>query len=318
VRWPILGVVWEELAATRSGILTRKQALVAGLTDEAIEAQVSAARWQRVYPGVLATFSGPLSREAQLWAAVLSVGTGAVLSHETAAELLGLIDGSSEVVHVTVPVSRNVRPRPGIVLHRSRNVERLRHPVLEPPRTRLEETVIDLTQTSPDLDAAIGWLVKAVASRRTTAARLLAAVTARHRVRWRRDLISGLSDVAEGCHSMLELRYARRVERGHRLPRGDRQHKRDRWYDDVAYTGFGVLVELDGRAAHAGEGVFRDHRRDNAAVISGAKVLRYGLADVTRRPCAVAAEVAAVLRAAGWAGRPRDCGPGCALPHRRG
>lgn len=311
-------MVWDDVAGGQAGILTRRQALAAGLSDEAIEAQVGAARWQRVYPGVLATFSGPLGREARLWAVVLSVGAGAVLSHETAAELHGLIDSPSPVVHVTVPVSRNIRPRPGVVLHRSRNVERLRHPVLEPPRTRLEETVVDLTQTSPDLDRAIGWLVKAVASRRTTAGRLSEALAARHRVRWRRELIAAVSDVAGGCHSMLELSYVRQVERAHRLPRGDRQHKRDRWYDDVTYTGFGVLVELDGRAAHAGERVFRDHRRDNAAVLSGAKVLRYGAADVMRRPCVVAGEVAAVLRAAGWTGRPRTCGPGCALPQQRG
>ncbi|GAA0898888.1 hypothetical protein [Virgisporangium aurantiacum] len=306
--------MWDQQA----GILTRRQALAAGLTDEAIDAQVGAARWQRVYPGVLATFSGPVGREAQLWAAVLFAGTGAVLSHETAAELHKLVSEPAEVVHISIPVGRSVRARPGIVLHRSRNVERLRHPVLEPPRTKLEETVLDLTQTSPDLDSAIGWLVKAVASRRTTATRLLEALTARHRVRWRRELTNALSDVADGCHSMLELRYARAVERAHRLPHGCRQRRRGSWYDDVAYIDFGVLVELDGRAAHAGERVFRDHRRDNAAVLSGAKVLRYGLADVTRRPCVVAGEVATVLRSAGWVGHPRSCGPGCPLPQQRG
>ena len=306
--------MWDQQA----GIITRQQALAAGLTDEAIDAQVGAGRWQRVYPGVLATFSGPVGRDARLWAAVLSAGPGAVLSHETAAELLGLLDEPVEAVHVTVPVERNIRPRPGIVLHRSRNVERSRHPVLEPPRTRLEETVLDLTQTSPTLDASIGWLVRAVASRQTTAARLLTALAARHRVRWRRELIAALSDVADGCHSMLELRYARQVERAHRLPRGCRQRRRGSWYDDITYTGFDVLVELDGLAGHAGERVFRDHRRDNAAVLSGAKVLRYGYADVTRRPCVVAGEVATVLRAAGWVGHPRGCGPGCPLPQQRG
>lgn len=307
--------MWQEAAAAQAGILTRRQALATGVSDETIEAQVRAGRWLRVYPGVLATFSGRLGREAQIWAALLASKPGAVLSHETAAELFGLGDGSADVVHVTVPVERNIRSRPGIVLHRSRNAERLRHPTLEPPRTRLEETIVDLTQTSTDLDTAIGWLVKAVASRRTTAGRLLEALTARHRLQWRRELVAALADVAEGCHSMLELRYARLVERAHRLPRGHRQRRRGSWYDDVAYAEFDLLVELDGRAAHAGERVFRDHRRDNAAVLSGAKVLRYGLADVSRRPCRVAGEVATVLRAAGWPGPLRTCGPGCGIPH---
>jgi hypothetical protein len=43
----------------------------------------------------------------------------------------------------------------------------------------------------------------------------------------------------------------------------------------------------------------------------GSRVLRYGFADVAHRPCAVAREVAAVLSAAGWRGRPRSCGPAC-------
>jgi very-short-patch-repair endonuclease len=133
----------------------------------------------------------------------------------------------------------------------------------------------------------------------------------RQRVRWRRDLAAALQEVADGCHSMLELRYVRLVERPHGLPRGVRQNRRDRWRDDVTYAGYAVTVELDGRLAHPAERAFRDHRRDNAAVLTGLTVLRYGHADLAHRPCAVAREVAAVLRAAGWLGRPRSCGPGC-------
>jgi very-short-patch-repair endonuclease len=72
-----------------------------------------------------------------------------------------------------------------------------------------------------------------------------------------------------------------------------------------------VHVELDGRRAHPESARFRDHRRDNAAVVAGGRVLRYGYADIAERPCAVAREVAAVLVAAGWAGSVRRCGTGC-------
>jgi very-short-patch-repair endonuclease len=305
--------VWDRQA----GIITRQQALSAGLTDDTIGAQLAAGRWQRVHPGVLATFSGPLSRAAQLWAAVLFAGPGAVLSHETAAELIGLDGRHEQRIHVTVPAPRTPVVRHGVVVHRSRNVAGTRHPVLEPPRTRIEETVVDLTQTSRDLDMAVGWLIRAVASRRTTPARLLATLTARRRVRWRRELTDALSDVADGCHSLLELRYARRVERAHRLPRGERQRPRGATYEDVAYPEFGTSVELDGKVNHVAEHAFRDHRRDNAVVLAGARVLRYGFADVAQRPCVVAAEVATVLRSAGWPGNPRACGAGCRLPQQR-
>jgi very-short-patch-repair endonuclease len=132
-------------------------------------------------------------------------------------------------------------------------------------------------------------------------------------VRWRPDLVAALRNVADGCHSILELRYKKRVEQAHRLPAGVRQQRRDRWRDDVAYPLQHLMVELDGQFAHPAERAFRDHRRDNAAVLAGAAVLRYGYADVTDRPCVVAREVGAVLAAAGWAGYPRRCGPACTV-----
>jgi len=303
--------VWEQIAAAQAGILARRQALAAGVSPDTIKARMTSGRWQRVYPGVLATFSGPVSRSALMRAAVLACGPDAVLSHESAAELTGLIGQDDRLVHVSVPLHRQVRPRPGIVVHRSMYVRA--HPALEPPRTRIEDTVVDLTQSASALESATGWLIRAVGARLTTPARLLEVIHSRTRIRWRREMVTALADAAQGTHSMLELRYLRTVERAHGLPPGTRQHRRGRWYDDVDYADFGVTVELDGRAAHPAELAFRDHRRDNAAVLVGSRVLRYGHADVARQPCMIAAEVAAVLRAAGWRGQPRACGPRCQL-----
>lgn len=303
--------MWEQTAAIQANILTRRQALAAGVSPDMIKARMASGRWQRVYPGALATFSGPVPRAALLWAAVLVSGPGAVLSHETAAELAGLIDEPGQNVHVSVPLARRIAPKPGIVVHRSTYARS--HPALRPPRTRIEDTVVDLTQAAVVLENATGWLIRAVGARLTTPARLLDVIQSRYRIRWRRELIAVVSDVADGAQSMLELRYLRNVERAHGLPHGIRQRRRGRWYDDVEYAEFNVSVELDGRAAHPAELAFRDHRRDNAAVLIGSRVLRYGYADVAHRPCAVAAEVAAVLRAAGWRGQPRPCGPACQL-----
>ena len=72
--------------------MTRRQALDAGMSLGAIAAKIRFGRWQRVHAGVYATFTGPVTRDAQLWAAVLAAGPGAQLSHQTAAEINRLTD----------------------------------------------------------------------------------------------------------------------------------------------------------------------------------------------------------------------------------
>jgi hypothetical protein len=299
-----------QLLDDQHGVLTRAQALASGLTRSAIAARLASGRWQRVRPGVYATFSGPLARESILWAALLRAGSGAVLSHESAAELAGLRE-PSETIHVTVPGNRTPTHIPGVVVHRCTRIDQRRHPTRTPPQTRVEETVLDLTQSSRDEAEAIAWLTRAVGSRLTTADRLAAALRRRPKVRSRAMLMAALSDVHGGSHSPAELAYLRRVERAHHLPRSRRQVRRAERgpsrYDDVRYLRYRTRVELDGRAAHPDHERWRDMRRDNDAVVAGDRVLRYGFADLRAAPCHIAAQVASVLQAGGWRGRPRAC-----------
>ena len=125
----------EDLLARQAGVLTRAQALCCGVTDSRIRAQLRAGRWQRVRHRVYCSTTGRLAHEQQLWAAVLSAGEGAVLSHFTAAELHEIGPGSP-VIHVTVPAARTPRSTPGVALHRSRRLATdAVHPSLLPPRT---------------------------------------------------------------------------------------------------------------------------------------------------------------------------------------
>ena len=119
-----------------------------------------------------------------------------------------------------------------------------------------------------------------------------------------------------GDHSVLEYRYDRDVERAHGLPEPVRQApfagpngrrgRRDRLYQQ-----YGVVVELDGRLAHAIEDQWRDKARDNAAAVDRKQTLRYDWKQVSKDACATAVEVAKVLQVHGWDGRPRPCAPGC-------
>lgn len=57
---------------------------VNGISRSTVSHYLDDCRWQAVYPGrgVYATFTGPLSRTAELWATVLACGTGAASERE--------------------------------------------------------------------------------------------------------------------------------------------------------------------------------------------------------------------------------------------
>jgi hypothetical protein len=307
-----------DLLQRQSGVLTRAQALSDGMTRKQIEVRLSSGRWQRLHPGVYATFTGDLRRSARLWGAVLRAGDQAVLSHHTAAELHGLMATPATAIHVMVPSGQLVAPIQGVTLHYSCRVAEARHPVRTPPQTRVEETVLDLAGGTASLDEALGWIFRACGSRKTTPERIAAAMAGRARMRWRTELVAALGLGADGVHSLLEFRYVSRVERPHGLPAATRQYRvtrsGQRQYQDVTYQAYGVVVELDGRVAHPVELRWRDIRRDNASTAVGQATLRYGWADVTQRPCLAAAEVGAALSGRGWDGRLRRCGRACQLP----
>lgn len=307
-----------DVAAQQHGVLGLHQAVAAGLTQWRVGWLVRSGRWQRVHTRVYATFSGPLPFEALVWAAILRAGRGAVASHRTAAYLDGLCDDPGPVIHLTLPADRHVRSRiDGVRLHYAHRLDRTRHPSRVPPRTRIEETVLDLVDETRRPHDVETWVTAACQRRRTTPERLAAALGLRKKISWRPMLESMLGDVAAGAESPLELCHLRSVERAHALPRGHRQRRvaggRVVWVD-VDYTGFRLRVELDGRVGHADEGRFRDRHRDNRATTDGHATLRYGHADVFGDPCGVAAEQARVLRDRGWTGAPRACGSGCRTP----
>ena len=311
------------------GVIARWQAPAVGLSFSAVDAQLRRGRWQPLYRGVYAAYTGAPPRESALWAGVLRGGPGAVLSHHTAAELDGLTDRLSRVIDVTVGHDRRVSlsgeerrgPAPRLIFHRTRRLDDIRHPARTPPRTRVEETILDLIQCSSSFDDVLSWLCKGCSRRLVTPPLIHTAVGMRGRLRWRDDVLGALPLIAAGVHSPLEYRYLRDVEDAHGLPKAKRQARRlsgksrprPRYLDNL-YEAFGVVVELDGQADHLVEDRWSDIRRDNANARSGIMTLRYNWADVTRRPCEVAADVVGALRIRGWDGVPHPCAPSCSLP----
>jgi hypothetical protein len=301
-------------------VITLGQAVSAGVPAKAVRALAHAGRWQVMHRGVYAAFTGKPSRQATLWAALLRAGPDAVLSHQSAAALWGLVSSPDPVIHVTVPHdSRPDRcgPIPGVVVHRSRSLQRARHPVLMPPRTRIEETVLDLVDGSRNFDEVYDWICRAIGRRRTTAQRIWTALQSRPRTRWRLETALSLGYAEGGALSVLELRYVRGVERAHGLPAATRQarirHETGNRYLDNLYVDYRACVEIDGTAAHPEDEQWRDKSRDRwNAVHEGIDTIRIGVRDLIskERQCRVAADVTKWLSGRG----PRvgyPCGPGC-------
>jgi hypothetical protein len=268
--------------------------------------RVRFADWQRIQRGVYATFSGKVTREAQLWAALLRAGPEAVLSHQTAAELYGLLKQPSPMIHLTVPATTNPARKgriPGVVVHRSRILEVTRHPVLSPPRTRIEHAVLDLIEEMADPADRYDLICRAIGSRLTTAGRLGEALDQRSRFRERREAESALGDVGQGALSNLERWYLRGVERRHKLPVATRQARvrigGKSSYLDNLYEDYLVCVELDGTAAHPAGEQWRDKRRDRRHLaLEKLVTMRFGYLDLRteQAQCRTAGEVARVLR----------------------
>jgi predicted transcriptional regulator of viral defense system len=302
------------LAQRQAGAISRPQIIDAGLSPQLIIRRLERGRWQQLYRGVYATFSGLPPRKTWLWAAVLSAGEGAVLSHQTAAELHGLLDHPTDAIYVTVPSNRRIATR-GLIIRTSNRVEQAQQPNRAPPRTSVEETVLDLAQLAPGFDGACSWITRACAKRLTTEEKLRAALAMRKKMRWRAELDDVLAAAGSGIHSVLEYRYLRDVERAHGLPRSRHQVRAvidgKVVYRDAYYEEFRVAVELDGRLAHPDEERWRDSHRDTQAGAQGVQTCRYDWRDVYARACQTALLQAQVLRRRGWRGTPKPCSPGC-------
>jgi len=307
-----------EQARLQAGVISRRQAMqTGGMSRNGIHTKVTSGRWRHIHLGVYATFTGPVTRDASLWAALLYAGKGAQLSHETAAEILRLTDQRSAVIHVTIPAERRVRPVRDVVIHRSSYLEagwRFARGV--PPHTWTEETIADLVDAAANFDDAVGWVTAGFQRNLVAEARLRQVMAARKKLRWRDRLDEIIPMAAAGTHSALEYRYDRDVERAHGLPPARRQvpyEKQDgtKGYRDRCYDQYGLVIELDGRRFHGEDRTDCDRRRDNDAAVTTGATLRYGWDDVTRTPCETAAQLFAALRERGYRGVLKPCSGAC-------
>ncbi len=275
-------VIVGEIAVLQLGLITRRQAIEAGVTDNQIKKRVRAGRWRRARTGVFAVAGAPRTWEQGVLAAVLRAGDGAVASHSCAAVLHSFPDSVRELPEVTAPPGRHPRI-PGVRVHR---------PALLPehdvrviggiPVTSFARTLVDCTghwslgQIARALDSGLVRNVVTLWSveRSLTA---LGQAPGRHPSKlW--TLLAERGTEPIESESRPEIRMLR-VLRDGGLAAPTQQHwvrfGKDRFRLDLAYPRAKLAIEYDGWDTHRTRSAFdADRRRDRILALNGWVVLR--------------------------------------------
>ena len=133
----------EALVVRQRGVVSRQQLRDLGLSDTMIARWLRTRRLHRLHRQVFAIGHTALSIEARLWAALLYAGTGAVLSHTTAAWIWSLIDTEPTCIHLSVCGRRSSLP--DVRIHHTRRVEAVEHRGFRV--TPVSRTLLDLASS---------------------------------------------------------------------------------------------------------------------------------------------------------------------------
>jgi predicted transcriptional regulator of viral defense system len=290
----------EERAALQHGIVTMAQLEALGLSGRAVRHRVAMGRLRRVHRGVYSVERPGM--KGRWMAAVLAGGTGAVLSHRSAAALWGVFDDRRPTVEITIPHATG-RKRPGIEVHSGTSLSHRDAATVDGiPCTPLARTLLDLaakvdgrsltraidraeTLREFDLRAVDELLAR---SRGLRGAGALAAVLEHYR--------------QTVTHSEAEERFLAVATRA-----GVPMPEVNAWIPlsdgggyspDFLWRDQRLIVEVDGRTHHARRGAFlHDRRRDRRLALAGYQTHRYAAEEVFTQPGRVAEELRRLLAA---------------------
>jgi very-short-patch-repair endonuclease len=285
--------LWE-LAARQHGVVSRAQ-LRAYCSDQEIKTQVAVGRLHRLYRGVYAVGHTRLTARGQWMAAVLACGPDAVLSHQDAAALHGLLRPPTGAIHVTAPRRHDL---PGIRCHIAEHAHVTEIDGI--PVTTLERALFDLAGTLQFAPA----LRQAQHEDRLHLRRLTALVAGNpgHRgVEVVRRALAELTEEPGWTQSELERRFGT-LCRTHRLPLPVTNQYLEGELVDAYWPDHGLVVEVDGWRTHKTRAAFEaDRARDAKLVAAGYRVLRFTYRRIVQDPEGVADELRRALSA------PRGC-----------
>lgn len=286
------------LLRRQNGLITREQAVQAGMSSRRVTLAVQRQEWERLLPRVFHDLTHPLSPLATIRAVHLWAGPESVIGSRAAGYLWKQVPDPPTTIEVVIDPRRHLRPRPGIRVVRRR---------LDPSSVTSYDGIAVLRPPA----ALIGTLLETTKDRAGLLDRqlqghhdlreLTAHLDARRHDRGAADLRRLLLTAADGTEAASE-RLCTRLLRRHGISGWVSNHpvtvNGHRYRLDLAFLDQRLAIELDGWAFHSTPSTFRrDRARQNELLLDGWLVLRFTWHDLVRAPDRVVAEIQAALAA---------------------
>lgn len=177
--------------------MTSAQLQAWGVGRAVVSRRIAGGDWQRLWRGVIALHSGAITWRERACGALLYAGDGAALSHTSAAFVHGIVPTPGPRIVVSIPVSRDVSPQPGLEVRRRRSMPyaggRIR-------AVGVDATVLDLVHELESEDDVVGLVCEAVRLG-VLPGRLLVQAGERRFLRHRQLVVNLLGDEGRGVES---------------------------------------------------------------------------------------------------------------------
>jgi hypothetical protein len=282
------------LAERQYGVVALWQLVALGLAAATVRGRVAAGRLHPIHRGVYAVGHKRLTKSGRWMAAVLACGEGAVLSHISAGELLGIANGRG--IHVASP-TRSRNGIPGVILHHPSGLrDDERTEVDHIPCTSVTRTLVDLATIFDAQQIKRAW--------QDAQRQGLLDVTAvrpyldqpRKGIANLRALVELQEDVPD-TKTEFEHRFHDLMRANPDIPQPVYNVALHGYVVDAAWLKQRLIVELDSRGFHWHRAE-EDYDRDAELLTHGFRTYRVTWRALTREPDKVATRLRRLLRTA--------------------
>ena len=285
-------------AEGQHGVVSRGQLLSLGFSAKEIKGRIRRGHLLVLHRGVYAVGHRVLTQQGRWMAAVLACGEGAVLSHWSAAQLLGIAPRRAMRPEVSRP--RTFRGQAGIVCHQMTVAADERDLIDGIPTTSLSRTLFDLAAVASEREVERAFHEAEVRrlTGRLSVPQLLERYPGRRGAPLLRELLASKEPFGISRNDFEEL-FVAFLDR-HRLSRGIMNGTlalRGKLFSpDCMWPEQRLIVELDSREVHDTDRSFQgDRRRDRILLAEGWRSARITWAQLRDEPEEVAADLRRLL-----------------------